>query len=485
MEGIELRKAVEEARFLVGARLSRAHQLGDVFFLRFYRPSGALVLDPGGKAFHCTALRPPTPPAPPPFCMLLRSLTGQPLLALEQGGLDRVLRLRFPGGDLILDLRPRQGELFVCSRDGKVTAFRRGELEEARFGENGDPIQGLGPELRRAAAARFGHAPSKEELAQFVGEVLASAPSGYLYDTEGGPLASFFPRPELGEPRATFPSFWLALDLVLERRLSSGIARRQGAEVARAIRRRERALAALAAAESEAARWPELQAQADLILTRLGEIPRGSSEAEVEGFGGGRVRLSLDPGLPPVAYAQRLYRTAKKLRRRLAETPARRRELEAEIERLRGLGELLSREPELAPYLGASDTPAPPSTRRKAPPVRRPREAAVTGFTVLIGRSGEENDRLVRAARPDDVWLHARGVPGAHVLIRTDGRPVPREVLVRAAELAAWHSRGRGERKVAVSYTEARYVRKPKGVPPGMVTLLREEVLVVGGDRGP
>jgi predicted ribosome quality control (RQC) complex YloA/Tae2 family protein len=108
----------------------------------------------------------------------------------------------------------------------------------------------------------------------------------------------------------------------------------------------------------------------------------------------------------------------------------------------------------------------------------------VEGFTILVGRSGSENDRLVRLARSDDVWFHAREVPGAHVVIRTDGRPVPNEVLQRAAELAAWHSRARGERKVAVSYTEARYVRKPKGAPPGTVTLLREQVIVVPGNRG-
>ncbi|HQM38159.1 MAG TPA: NFACT family protein, partial [Candidatus Bipolaricaulis anaerobius] len=128
MEGIELRKALEEARALEGARLAKVHQVGDVFFLRTYRPRGALALDPGGKAFHRTSLRPPTPPSPPPFCMLLRSLAGQPLLALDQAGLDRVVRLRFPEADLVLDLRPRQGDVFFLARDGRMASFRGGEL---------------------------------------------------------------------------------------------------------------------------------------------------------------------------------------------------------------------------------------------------------------------------------------------------------------------------------------------------------------------
>lgn len=484
MEGVELRKALEEARPLVGARLSKVHQVGEVFLLRFYGPSGAMALDPGGKAFHRTALRPPTPPSPPPFCALLRTLIGQPLLSLDQAGLDRVVRLRFPGADLVLDLRPRQGDVFFLSHGGRVASFRGGELRPVDFEAPDDPAAGLGPLLRRAAAAHLGRAPSPEEQAQCVADTLASSPQGYLYDGDHGRIASFFLRPELGAPQATFPSFWQALDCVLKRRLGSSLARRRREEVRRGIRRRERALAVLAAAEAEAARWPELQAQADLILTRQAAIPRGRSDVEVEGFDGQPVQIHLDPALPPLAYAQRLYRKAKKFRRRLEEIPARRRDLEAEIGHLCELEDLLAREPELAPHLGEGEALA-RSPRRKAPPGPRPRETAVAGFTILIGRSGEENDRLVRSARPDDVWLHARGVPGAHVIVRTNGRPVPPEVLTRAAELAAWHSRARGEPKAEVSYTPARYVRKRKGAPPGMVTVVREEVLIVAGDRGP
>lgn len=484
MEGIELRKAIEEARSLVGARLSKVHQIGDVFFLRFYRPTGALALDLGGKAFHRTALRPRTPPSPPPFCMLLRSLAGQPLLSLDQAGLDRVLRLRFPEADLVLDLRPRHGDLFFLARAGRTTSFRGRTLQTVDFAAPDDPWAGIGPGLRRAAAAQLGHPASPEELAAFAAQLLSLPPTGYLYAASS--VASFFPRPELGDPSATFPSFAQALDCLLERRLEAGVARDQLADIGRALARRERALAALTAAEAEARLWPQIQAHADLILTRSRDIPRGASAAVVEGFDGQPVTLSLDPALPPLAQARALYAKAKKLRRRLEAIPDRRRELEEEIGRLRQMQELLSRQPDLAPYLeGEARTLAPGPDKGKAPTKPTPRQVVVGGFTILVGRSGRENDRLVRLASPDDLWLHARGVPGAHVLVRTEGRSVPSEVLKRAAEIAAWHSRARGERKVEVSYTDARYVRKPKGAPPGMVKLLREQVLVVQGDQGP
>ncbi|MEN3009450.1 MAG: NFACT family protein [Candidatus Bipolaricaulaceae bacterium] len=479
MEGLELAKALGEARDLVGAKLSRVHQVGEVFFLRFFDPPGALALDPKGKAFHRTELRPPTPPRPPAFCQLLRAFEGQPLLALEQAGFDRVVRLRFPGGELLLDLRPRRGNLFVAFRDGRTAALHEGLFQGAAFGP-GDPREGLGPELRRALAARLGRPPAPEELQAWAEALWAQPAQGLLYATPQGLRASFVPRPDWGEPQAVLPAYWQALDRVLEERVFGELAAVRLAELERALARCQRALALLDAAEKEAQGWPALQAQADLILARLSEIPRGAARVTVEGFDGTPVELELDPALPPVRFAQELYRRAGKLRRRAQEIPTRRAQLEAEVARLSEEIALLRRRPDLAPYLVPE---AEPAGEREEP--RQPRQFRVGEFTVLVGRSAQENDLLVRRASPNDLWLHARGVPGAHVLIKNGGRRVPEEVLRRAAELAAWFSQARGERKVAVSYTEARYVRKPKGSPPGAVVLLKEEVIVVSGERGP
>lgn len=482
MEGLELAKAVEEAQELVGAKLSKVHQVGDVFFLRFFDPPGALALDPQGKAFHRTELRPPAPPRPPAFCQLLRTLEGQPLLSLDQAGFDRVLRLRFPEGDLILDLRPRRGNLFLFFRDGRTASLYDGQFQEAHFGE-GDPIEGLGPELRRALLHKLGRSPIPEELRSWAAELLSLPPAGFLYLTPKGLKASFFPRVDLGEPKEKLPSFWQALDRVLEERVFGELARARIAELERAVERRKRALAMLAAAEKEAQTWSVLKEKADLILARLSEIPKGATKAVVEGFDGSPVELELDPAIPPVKYAQRLYQQAGKLRRRLQEIPKRREQLEEEIAKLAEEIALLRTRPDLAPYL-IPEEPEKEAKGKKGPP-SQPRQFRVGEFTVLVGRSAKENEEILRHASPNDIWLHARGVPGAHVLIKNGGRVVPEEVLRRAAELAAWFSKARGERKVEVSYTEARYVRKPKGSPPGTVVLLQEKVLVVSGEEAP
>ncbi len=484
MEGIELHVALTEAAHLAGARLGRVHQIGDVLLLRTFGPSGGLALDPRGKAFHLTGLRPATPTNPPSFCQLVRKLRGQPLVALEQAGYDRVLRLRFPQADLLLDLRPRRGELFLQWREGRTDALHGSEPRPASFNEGGLLSQGIGPELRRAAEAAA--LPAEE----FARKLLERGAAGYLYETPRGLLASFFRRDDLGEPVEETPTFGEALDRTLERRLVDPAAHwlRDRLRVAR--ERRQRALRGLEEGRVQAERWPEIQSRADLILARLSDIPHGTSEATVQGFDETPVRVPLDPRVPPVVHAQALYRQARKLRRRLEHLPRRRKTLERELRKLDTLATTLSDRPDLAPYLEeelASLGEEKTQRGRTSPQPSRspPREILIQGYPVHVGRSAKENDVLVRRARDEDLWLHARGVPGAHVLVPAKGREVPPAVLQRAAELAAWHSHARGERKVQVSYTEGRYLRKPKGASPGAVVLLQENVLWVRGDRGP
>lgn len=111
------------------------------------------------------------------------------------------------------------------------------------------------------------------------------------------------------------------------------------------------------------------------------------------------------------------------------------------------------------------------------------RTVEVDGFEVLVGKGARENDELTfRIARPQDLWLHASGYAGSHVVIRKpEGvSDVPRHVIERAAELAAWHSKAREARgKVSVHVCRAADVRKRKGAPAGQVELRRSETVKV------
>jgi predicted ribosome quality control (RQC) complex YloA/Tae2 family protein len=80
-------------------------------------------------------------------------------------------------------------------------------------------------------------------------------------------------------------------------------------------------------------------------------------------------------------------------------------------------------------------------------------------------------------ARGNDLWLHALGQAGAHVVVRLGGRPVDQESLLDAAHLAAHFSDARGEPQAEVACTAAKHVRKGRGSAPGAVTYSQERVL--------
>lgn len=106
------------------------------------------------------------------------------------------------------------------------------------------------------------------------------------------------------------------------------------------------------------------------------------------------------------------------------------------------------------------------------------------GFEILVGRSAAENDRLsLREAKPDDVWLHAAGYAGSHVVIRArEGRTgeVPAGVMEHAARLAVWHSKARSAGgKVPVHVCRGRDVGKRRGAPAGQVTIARYDTVKV------
>ena len=102
------------------------------------------------------------------------------------------------------------------------------------------------------------------------------------------------------------------------------------------------------------------------------------------------------------------------------------------------------------------------------------------GFEIWVGRSAMANDRLCAAGRGHDVWLHARGLPGSHVLVRRDrNQDIPPATLIDAAHLAAYFSKAKGEPQVDVMHTELRYVKKTKGAPPGQVGVAKSKTLRV------
>ena len=251
-----------------------------------------------------------------------------------------------------------------------------------------------------------------------------------------------------------------------------------------AIERLAGKLAALDAEESRHGERERYREWGELIYGYLWQITPGDTELVVDGQ-----RVPLDPVLEPKEQARRYlhqYQQGKSADEHIG-TARESAELELRyLEQLRTLTqqavsiqdvedlevEWRARQP------AASSARAPKrSTGRK----RTQPTAEVKGQPIFVGRSGAENDHVTfDIAGPDDTWLHARGVPGSHVIVRWNGANRDDDaVLLRAAELAAFYSQSRSSGRVEVDITARRFVRKIKGAGPGMVTYRNERTVSV------
>ncbi len=237
----------------------------------------------------------------------------------------------------------------------------------------------------------------------------------------------------------------------------------------------------------------ELKKLGELITANLSLLKKRADEVEVIDFydpDQKKIKIRLDPRLTPSQNAQKYFNQYAKLKRSLPILQERLaavnqeitylKELQFFVEEAASLEELEKLKEEVRGEEGRKSggkekqgTPQSPSPFR--------RFISSDGFPIWVGRSSRENDLLtLKFAIPDDVWLHAQGVPGSHVLIlnRTRSESIPERTLEEAASLAAYYSKGRGLGKVPVDYTLKKYVRKPKGAPPGLVTLIKHKTIL-------
>jgi hypothetical protein len=241
-----------------------------------------------------------------------------------------------------------------------------------------------------------------------------------------------------------------------------------------------------------------LRALGDLILARFAQVPTGKDSVRLPGFDGGFVEVALDPTLPVHENARRYYDEAARAERARAELPARvdraesdARALALVLDRARsGSGEVSELEallgPDPSPTRGAGS--GGPGARGDGGGASLPyrRFTSSGGLEIRVGRGARRNDDLTfRHAAPDDVWLHVREAPGAHVVLRWRGagNPPARD-LEEAAILAAVNSEARHAGLVPVDWTRRKYVRKPRKAPPGAVLPDRVQTIFVAPDPG-
>jgi predicted ribosome quality control (RQC) complex YloA/Tae2 family protein len=266
----------------------------------------------------------------------------------------------------------------------------------------------------------------------------------------------------------------------------------------------ERLLKKLGEEDDEAKQKERYRRWGELLKYNLDRVSKGASSVTVRDFDEKEVEISLDPKLTPVQNMDILFERYRKMKRREAGSAKRIEGERARLERIEGLkrkisqGEIvgLQRPPSIlfeAPEIDMIGRGFSQKVRRllskkglqkRAPTERRApflRFVSASGKTLLVGRNADENDELVRrVARGKDLWFHAEGVSGSHVLLRYEKQGEFTEEDVRDACLLAFHfSRLRSAGSGAVVYTFMKHVKKPKGSKKGHVEYYSNKTKIV------
>jgi predicted ribosome quality control (RQC) complex YloA/Tae2 family protein len=435
------------------------------------------------------------------------TLRGTRLNAVRARPGDRVLALDFgtasrfgveTASQLVIELVPRYGNVVLLRNRTVVAAAKQFSPaeNEARSVQVGLPYEPP-PLPQPAALPKLLAASLAASPGGTAGELLAHAERAadelgdvYVYRDDAGAIVAAHVVPLAQYAALACTPVASLIDVFAEARASTlrarhgdATERRRAALAARIAKRATATDAEVAALETRLAdvsARDDLRRRGDALFTYGHEVASGAtsfvSPAESD------LIIALDPELSPTENAQRYYARYRKaadalphLERRRKVLAARRNALEElafEVERAEP-GTLAELEADLDVLEGRPQRPATSkaqitsNVRRRAPlRVDRP-----SGARIYVGRSPRENDEVTfRVARADDLWFHARGIPGSHVVLQAPSGAEPAdEDLDAAADLAATHSKARNAPRVEIDYTERKHVRKQRDGAPGLV----------------
>ncbi len=230
----------------------------------------------------------------------------------------------------------------------------------------------------------------------------------------------------------------------------------------------------------------------DIVSANIYRMSKGMNRLEAENYLTGETEvIPLDVRLTPAQNAQKLYAeyrkldTAEKMLTKLIEQEkqelvyldsvfdaAARAQTDAELQEIRF-------ELSQAGYLKKGRDRR---TDKDVKPLQPLKFKSSDGFDIWAGRNNLQNDRLTfKTAKGDDLWLHTKDIPGAHVIVFAAGKEIPDSTILEAARIAAQNSKAKGSTRIPVDYTKVKYVKKPSGAKPGMVIFTNNKTVIVDG----
>ncbi|HXY53986.1 MAG TPA: NFACT family protein [Nitrospirota bacterium] len=475
-----LQKVVDELSTLItGARVDRLYQGfgGELYLVLHRRRNNAVLLispDRSMPRLHLVSAKPPAVHALTGFAQYLKSrVTGAVISAIVLLNQDRIAEIRFSkaGAEyrLVIELTGSSANLILTDASYSILAVRHA----VAFAENVSRplLQGL----------------------QYV--VPAKRPHGAVSGKRAPDATEGTSAPVDDADRAFNRAAEAFYERLIEQRDVASLRTRLSTVVRQARSKVERRITALSEDLRSADRADEYRQAGELILSHIGQLATGMKHAELAGYDGRMVAVRLEPQRSPAQNAERYFKKYKKAKagREIISTRLQHSQEEASYLKsvsididhapdreglVRIHSELVVRRYIMQRGNGANAARSEP----KGVPIRK---ILCLGWEVLVGKSALGNDYITtKLARPDDLWLHAEGMPGSHVLIRNPGRTdIPEDVFMKAASLAAFYSKGRKAAKVPITYAHARFVKKPRGAKPGLVVLLERKVIMAAPEE--
>ena len=340
---------------------------------------------------------------------------------------------------------------------------------------------------------------SAEAVSQSVAETLCSLKNELspriLTDADGNAIdfAAFPYRSRMALEQTLFPTLSEAMDAFFRARDSVERIHQKSAALHRVLKnnieRCERKLALQQEALLGSQRMEEYRIKGELLTANLYLAKKGDRSVDLPNYyeeGMPSLTVELDEKLSPGQNAQKYFKLYQKARNAQVLAAEQIEKTSAELTYLEGQMDNLGKCTEEAELYELRDElekfgyVKPNRSRRQLkqlPPSRPMKFTAASGRVILVGKNNLQNDKLTFTAQPNEVWLHAKDMPGSHVIIV--GEDPDDATILEAAMLAAAYSKGANSSQVPVDYTLRKYVKKPGGAKPGFVIYTHQRTLYV------
>ena len=356
---------------------------------------------------------------------------------------------------------------------------------------------GLSPAVAAQLVARYTNKTECTQLSEAEREELAERLAAFYADMAQGKEKASAVLNALGETEAVYPfaiagggiklydSIGEALDSLYINSDRREWAKRHGASARKVlqnnIERCEKKLALYADALNSGEQMEKCRLYGELLTANLHSLKSGTDTAAVDNYYADpveRIAIPLDRQLTPGENAQRYYKKYQKLKAARDMAIVQREQTLSELNYLEGQLDNLTKctaENELSELIeelkeqGYIKRDKGGKKKMKLAASKPMHFVSSTGADIYVGKNNRQNDDLtLRFASPNDIWMHAKNIPGSHVIVKGASEQ-DTATMTEAALLAAYYSRARGSENVAVDYTPRKYVKKPAGAKPGMV----------------